>query len=495
MDARYLLGIDTGTSGSKGVLVDLAGHVLASHTTRHTLLQPHPGWAEHDPETHWWGDLIEIVHCCLQKAAINPRDIGGISLSGLVPNLCAIDASGRPVRLAIIYRDNRAIKESREINQRFNLALGTDAVTPKLLWLKRYEPDNYRQTQVVLNAHSYLAYKLTGNLSTDCDTANIFGGIFDSVHLTWRYDLVEAMELDPAKLPPVFRPTDIVGRVTPEASRVTGLAPGIPVVAGNGDSFMSLLGAGVVEPGEAMIYFGTAGTMLTCLTPLERIAAGPAISSGQVQFLANILSGGELTRWFREQVLLPSGPPDFTALEKMAQSIPPGSEGLIILPHLMGERTPINNPLARGVILGLTTAHSGSHLYRALLESFGYALRDSYEQAHIPLKRVVATGGGAASPLWRQIVTDILGLPLEYISRGDAALGNAYFAGFALGYFPDFKDLKNKWLQVDDVTFVNDDTHSLYNRYFTLYRELNTMIKPAFSQLARLVEIGLEWEE
>jgi xylulokinase len=241
-----------------------------------------------------------------------------------------------------------------------------------------------------------------------------------------------------------------------------------------------------------MIYFGTAGTMLTCLAPLEEIAAGPAISSGQVQFLANILTGGELTRWFREQVLLPSGPLDFTALEKMAQSIPPGSEGLIILPHFMGERTPVNNPLSRGVILGLTTAHNRAHLYRALLESFGYALRDSYEQAGLPVKRVVATGGGAASPLWRQIVTDILGLPLEYAPRGDAALGNAYFAGFARGYFPDFKDLKNKWVQVEDVTSVNEARHNLYNKYFKMYRELNSMVKPAFSQLARLVEIGPE---
>ncbi|MGI9861443.1 FGGY family carbohydrate kinase [Moorella naiadis] len=495
MGARFLLGIDTGTSGSKGVLTDFTGHILGSHTTKHALIQPYPGWAEHDPENQWWGDLITIVRQVLREAAIDPGDIGGISLSGLVPNLCPIDARGRPVRRAIIYRDNRAINESREINQRFNLALGTDAVTPKLLWLKRHEPENYRQTLVVLNAHSYLAYKLTGNLSTDCDTANIFGGIFDTVNLTWRTDLVKAMGLDPGKLPPVFRPTEVVGRVTPEAARVTGLAPGIPVVAGNGDSFMSLLGAGVVEPGEAMIYFGTAGTMLTCLTPLEKIAAGPAISSGQVQFLANILTGGELTRWFREQVLLPSGSLDFTVLENMAQNIPPGSEGLIILPHLMGERTPINNPLARGVILGLTTAHSGAHLYRALMESFGYALRDSYEQANIPVKRVVATGGGATSPLWRQIVTDILGLSLEYVPRGDAALGNAYFAGFARGYFPDFKDLKNKWLQVEDSTFVNDANHSLYNRYFTLYRELNTMIKPAFSQLARLGEIGPEREE
>ncbi|QGP91107.1 Xylulose kinase [Neomoorella glycerini] len=486
MGASYFLGIDTGTSGSKGVLVDLKGRIISSYTTRHTLLQPQPGWAEHDPETHWWGDFLTIVHHCLQEVQVNPQDIAGISFSGLVPNLCPLGADGRPVRPAILYRDNRAVKESQEINRLFNLSLGTAEVTPKLLWFKRHEPEHYRQTRVVLNAHSYLVYKLTGKFSTDCDTANIFGGIFDHRRCQWRTDLVAAMGLDPAMLPPVYRPTDIVGRVTPEAARITGLSPGIPVVAGNGDSFMSLLGAGVIHPGEAMIYFGTAGTMLICLTNLDQIASGPAISSGQVKFLANILTGGELTRWFREQVMLTSTPPDYADLEKMAQKISPGSEGLIILPHFMGERTPVVNPQARGIILGLTTAHTGAHLYRALMEAFGYALRDSYEQTKIPLKRVVATGGGARSQLWRQIVTDILGLPLEYTAKGDAALGNAYFAGYALGYFPNFEGIKNEWLQVEEVTTVNPTAHQFYEYYFGLYQILNKKLAPVYPQLAQL---------
>ncbi|MGI9952649.1 FGGY family carbohydrate kinase [Moorellaceae bacterium AZ2] len=489
VNGRYLLGIDIGTSSCKGVLVDLKGRILGSHSTKYTLLQPKPGWAEHDPEVHWWGDLVLVVRRCLQQSGVDPRNIAGVSVSGMVPNLCALDSDGRPVRPAILYRDNRAVAEVQELNSRFNLSLGAADVVPKLLWLKRWEPENYRRTHVILNAHSYIIYKLTGIPSADCDTANTFGGIFDSERLTWRTDLVSAMGLDPQKLPPIFRPTDVVGRVTAEAARATGLAPGIPVVAGNGDSFMSLVGTGVVHAHEAMIYLGTAATMFVCLTDLEKVASGPAISGGYARFVANILTGGELTRWFREQLIPDEEMPNFAALEAMAQEIPPGSEGLIVLPHFMGKRTPESDPLARGVILGLTTAHGGAHLYRAFMEAVGFAIRDCYEREKVSVKRLAVTGGGACSRLWRQIIADILGMSLEYRAKADAALGNAYFAGFALGYFTDFNAIEHEWLEVDEVTTVNSDAHRIYERYFDLYRSLDTLMKPAYHLLAQGLEV------
>ncbi|MGI6331352.1 MAG: FGGY-family carbohydrate kinase [Zhaonellaceae bacterium] len=484
MGTVYLLGLDIGTSGCKGVLVDIHGNIKASLTTRHSISQPQPGWAEHDPEKNWWDEMVTIIKHCLTTSGINPKDIAGISAGGLVPNLCPLDEEGNSVRPAILYRDNRAVVEAQELSEEFNLTLGAADVTPKLYWLKKYEPENYKKIKVVLNAHSYIAYKLTGNFNADCDIANIFGGVFDLEKQDWNYDLFKRMGLNPEVLPPIFRPTDVVGTVSKEAAAATGLAPGIPVVAGNGDSFMSLLGAGVVDPGDAMLYFGTAGTMLVCEDSLVKSASSQVIRKGSVEFLANILTGGELTRWFREQLQIGENVPDYPTLECLASEIAPGSEGLIILPHLMGERTPDNNPLAKGVVMGLTTAHTGAHIYRALMESFGYALLHSLEQTDAVIKRVVATGGGAKSSLWRQIVTDITGLPLEYISKSDAALGNAYFAGYSLGLFSDFAPMKNEWLKVDEVTKVNPESHKIYSRYFNLYKEINSMLKPAFVSLA-----------
>lgn len=488
MSANYLLGLDIGTSGCKGVLADLDGNIQASCTTKHAMGQPQPGWAEHDPELNWWGEMVTIIRHCLEVSRVNPKAIQGIAVGGLVPNLCPLDSRGQVVRPAILYRDNRAVAESTELSREFGLQLGTADVTPKLYWLKRHEPENYRKTSVVLNAHSYLVYKLTGNYSADCDTANIFGGVFDLDKLTWREDLVTSMGLNPAVLPPVYLPTAVVGQVTPAAAAATGLAPGIPVVAGNGDSFMSLLGAGVVDPGEAMIYFGTAGTLLACLGKLEKVAAGPAISRGNVQFIANILTGGELTRWFREHLHLAASAPDYGRLESLAGEIPPGSERLIILPHLMGTRTPEHNPLARGTFLGLTTAHTGAHLYRALMESFGYALRHSYEENPVPITRLVATGGGAKSLLWRKIIADILGTPLAYSPKSDTALGSAYFAGFALGIFPDFSRMKHQWLQEETTAEVSPEAHELYNAYYQLYQDFHSLVQPIFAPLARLPE-------
>jgi xylulokinase len=486
MGTAYLLGLDIGTSSCKGVLADTKGNIKASLTTKHTISQPQPGWAEHNPEENWWREIITIIKHCLATSLINPKDIAGISAGGLVPSLCPLDAQGNIVRPAILYRDNRAVNEVYELNKQFNLALGPADVTPKLYWLKKHEPENYQKTKIVLNAHSYLVYKLTGQPNTDCDIAGIFGEVFDLDRLEWRFDLFKSMGLNPEVLPPIYRPTDIVGRVTAEAAAATGLAPGIPVVAGNGDSFMSLLGAGVVDPGDAMLYFGTAGTLLACVKSLAEAASGPAINSGSVEFLANILTGGELTRWFREELQLAEPKLDYAVLDSLAEKIPPGSEGLIMLPHLMGEKTPGNNPLARGAILGLTTAHTGVHVYRALMESFGYALLHSLEQTDVQIKRLVATGGGARSPLWRQIITDILGMPLEYISKSDAALGNAYFAGFSLGFFPGFATMKSEWLKVDRVTVVNPEVNKVYRQYFHLYKKINQQAKPAFSLLANM---------
>lgn len=483
---NLLLGLDLGTTSFKGVITDLKGNVLASHAVGHTISQPRPGWVEQDPETIWWGELVNIVNHLLLEGIIDPDAIAAISIGGFVPSLCPLDERGSVVRPAILYRDNRAVEECREIDEKFGTTLDGSEVIPKLLWMKNHEPDNYQRISMVLNAHSYLIYKLTGLFSNDCDTAHILGGIFNGETGKWDIDRMKALGLNPDVLPPVYGSSEVVGRVTEKAASETGLTPGIPVIAGNGDSFMSLLGAGVVDPGDGMIYLGTAGTMFACSGRLDASLPGPVINSGNVQFIANILTGGELLRWFREFLQISNEPPDYKDLMAAAEGIPPGSEGLIILPHLMGERTPVRNPLMRGTILGLTTAHGGEHIFRALMEGFAYALKHSYEQTDCDLKRVVIMGGGAKDKLWRQIICDVLGLPLEYVSNSDAAKGNAYFAGFSMGLFSDFNEMKQKWVKIDTFHSVDETKHLIYKGYYNMYKQIYSAAGPLFASLYQL---------
>jgi len=241
-----------------------------------------------------------------------------------------------------------------------------------------------------------------------------------------------------------------------------------------------------VDPGDGMIYLGTAGTMFACSGRLDTPLPGPVINSGNVQFIANILTGGELLRWFREFLQISSEPPDFETLMSAAAEIPPGSEGLLILPHFLGERTPRRNPLARGTIMGLTTAHKGEHIFRALMEGFAFALKHCYEQANFSLKRVVITGGGAKDKLWRQIICDVLGLPLEYVSNSDGAKGNAYFAGFSMGLFSNFNEMKQNWVQIDTFHSVDDAKHRIYEKYYDLYKKLYSAAEPLFESIYQL---------
>ncbi len=481
-----LLGIDIGTSSLKVALVDLAGNRLAEYKQPSAISQPAPGFVEQEPEAAWWQAVQAGIRHCLRESGAAPGDVAAICASGMVPNLCPLDENGKVVRPSILYRDNRALPQVRALREAGGGEFTQQDVLPKLLWMKHNEPARYARVRTVLNSHSYVVYRLTGSMSSDHDSAAIFGGVYDPAGRCWLPERMAALGLDPAVLPPLYNPLDIVAGVSAEAAQLTGLAAGTPVLAGTGDSYTALVGAGVVDAREGLIYLGTAGTFLGLRSPLAGLLGktSPFIS-GDAVFVGNVLMGGEISRWFKDSFL---GAPqlDIRQLEAEAARVPAGADGLFALPHLLGERTPQQNPLARGVLFGLTNAHTQAHAYRALLEGVAYVLRDSFLASGAGLDRVAICGGGAASPLWRAIIASALGQTLTFLPAADNALGTAYLAGLALGLFNGFATIRDEWLREKVDVPPDSAMQARYDRDFPFYRELGALLAPAYEGLAEL---------
>jgi sugar (pentulose or hexulose) kinase len=501
MTAPLLLGVDIGTQGSKGVVADLRGQVLAQHFCEHPVLHPRPGWAEHDMEQTWWGDFVKITRALLAQPGIEPHAIAAICVSGLYPNMAPTDADGQPLRNAILYSDNRAVEEIEYVNQRYGLQLTSEEIIPKLLWFMRHEPDLFAQTRMFFNAHSYVVYKLTGQYTIDYIAACLIGAIYATSRAGWREDVCQEIGIPLDILPTPCPPAQVVGEVTRAAAEQTGLIQGTPILTGSGDVYFSLLASGVVGPGDVAIYYGTAGLTTVCYSSLEFLAREPyPIDDGYCFFYpAYMLTSGELVRWFRDQfgvceteVAKWLDRSAYQLLDEEASHIQPGCDGLILLPYFLGQRSPVFDPLAKGVFFGMSMSHTRAHLYRAILESYGYGIRHGLEEASrsqdIEINRLIATGGGAQSPLWRQIVSDIVGVSQDYVARADAPLGDAYLAGYGVGLFPSFETLRQEWLEVTSVTQPRMDIHRLYQPFYEIYKDLHGALRSQFVALDRALD-------
>lgn len=501
MTSPSLLGLDIGTLGVKGVLVTAGGRVLARARVEHGVSHPRPGWAEQDADRQWWSDGVAVIRQLLAVSGVDPAHIAAVGVSGLTPCLCLLDRDGRPLRPAILYSDNRALMQLSRAQEILGLPLTAQAVTPKWAWLAEHEPDVVRSAWCVFSSHNYVVYRLTDVPSMDYDTASIVGGVFDAQDKTWDAKACAALGLDAGLLPPLHAATDRVGGVTAYAAQITGLRPGTPVIAGTGDTFPTIVGCGAVAPGDAMISFGTTGLLTLTTRPLEVAAAGPhfgadaAADGGAVTWAANVLTCGGLLMWFQDEFgatvvgagLAPAQPPppalapDFATLDRYAAAIPAGSDGLVALPHLMGRRTPTPDPHARGVLFGLTPGHTAVHIYRAFLESFGYAVRQGYEPIRPHVRRVIATAGGAASPLWRQIMADVLGRDIEYHPQSGGSLGIAFLAAYASGLVGSFATIRDAWLADPTVSRPNLSTRRTYDDLYRLYCHLDDSLATAFA--------------
>jgi xylulokinase len=513
--AGFLVGCDVGTGGTKAIVMAIDGTVVGSHYIEYPLItrknsdDRFPGAkAEHDPESYW-NAVAETIRLSIRNAKVDPKDIKGVSISALSPACILVDRDLRPLQNAHIWMDRRATAECNWLRQN----LGEERVfqvsanpidpyyaTTKFMWEKNNRPELYKRTYKVQTAADYPCLKLTGKAVTDYSNASLFGIVFDIVKRKWDEELIEEIGMDPAKFPDPYPCDEVVGEVTREAAEQTGLAPGTPVVAGTVDATAAWVAAGAIDSGATQLVMGTAGVMGV-------VHEEPTFTKGMISIVhtadsrrkyttvAALVSCGALIRYFRDQfgqleraTESISGISAYDIISREAASAPPGSEGLIILPYFMGERTPIWDTHARGVMFGLNLNHGRGHLVRALMEGAGYALLHNFQMMRESGVRmtlpIVLSEGGAHNPLWRQILADILNVEcvLAESSKG-APVGNAVAAGVGVGVYKDY-DVVKQWVKLGPKSVPNPEIHERYMRLYAIFRDLYPAVKEQYVRLA-----------
>lgn len=505
----YLFGVDIGTSSSKGAIINNSGKVLAEAMVEHDINIIKPGWVEQDPEKCYWGDFKEITKTLLKRTQISPEDIVGIGVSSLAPDIIPIDKDGNVIRPAIIYMDRRASAECEELERE----LGSEGVVQKtgniadpyyagykLEWYMRNEPENYKRTYKVLNADKFVTFRLTGRAIIDHTTAMIFAPYYDPRKGEWSHEISELVGGGIEKLPDLYLPHEVVGHVTSEAAKATGLKAGTPVIAAGPDAIVSAYSVGMVNEGESCFMYGTTGCWFTIIDkPIydKRLIATRHVVPGKYIIGGGMIATGGLVKWFRDNfghversmadMLNVSA---YQLLDQEAEKVPPGSDGLVVLPYFLGERTPIWDIDAKGLIFGLSLSHTRAHIFRSLMEAGGYGLRHHLDIAGslgVKIKDMLAVNGGARSRLWRQIISDITGVPQYYVHPVPGApYGDAFLAGIGTGVFKRFEDLKN-YVQIKEKTEPNSKNHELYSKLYQIYLNLYPKVKDDYKTLSKII--------
>ncbi len=515
---RYLVGVDIGTQGSKGALISETGEILASCSIEQEVAVPRPGWAEHDAELAWWGGFVTVIKGLLARSQIDPGDISAIGVSSLMPVLAPIDEDGRPLRPAILYADTRAHAEMERMNDdlslggdvavsgQFSAALTLQDLGPKIIWYQQNEPERWKRTRALLGGQAYVVAKLTGHHIIDHVTAVGYRPFFDTATRAWDPLVCSRYGVPLEILPRIIDMTDVAGTVTPQAAAATGLAAGTPVIGGATDFYAEMISTGANECGDVVVSYGTTlclaalsghpigpcpglGSMLGDQGPLSRLYPGLYSVGG------GMVTSAALSRWFRDhfgqaerRAEAELGISAYGLLGLEADAVPPGSDGLVVLPYFSGERSPIHDDQARGVIFGLTLAHGKGHIYRALLEGVAYGVEHHLQiirEGGVPVRRIVATGGGSRSHLWTQIVSDVTGLPQVVVGPSNAALGAAFLAGLSSGIFDQISDVR-RWAKPEREVYPREHVHEVYQSYYRVYRRLYEHTKEEMHELARL---------
>lgn len=493
---RYTLGVDIGTFESKGVLVDASGSIVARASRPHEMIVPRPGWAEHRPDEDWWGDFRTIAKALQAESGVDPTAIACVATSAIGPCMLPVDAAGEPLMNGVLYGvDTRAVAEIEELTARIGEdvildrcgnALTSQAVGPKILWLKNARPDLYARTAKVLTSTSYIVHKLTGAYVIDHYTAANFAPLYDVTALDWTQDLAGDI-VETEKLPRLLWSTEIAGRITAEAAAETGLAEGTPVTAGTIDAAAEALSVGVRVPGDMMMMYGS--TIFIIQVTAERVRDArlwyaPWLFPGEHASMAGLATSGTLTHWFRDQFArdLPREEA-FAALAKEAEGSPPGANGLLVLPYFSGERTPIHDPRAKGAFFGLNLTHTRGDMYRAILEGIANGTAhviETYAQVGHGPQRVLAVGGGTQNRVWIQATSDIGGVP-QIVSEKSvgASYGDAFLAALAVGMV-DREDIA-RWNPVARV--VDPERHEAYERQYPLFKALYAQTRDIAAQL------------
>lgn len=481
-----LLGIDVGTSSIKGMLMEENGRILAISARNYDVSFPKPNYAEQDPRM-WWVRLCQVMGELQRKCPRMKEDLQGIGLSGQMHGLVAIDKEGIPVRPAIIWMDQRATKELEEIKEKipfsrqgeiFHNQVFNGFALPSLLWMKREEPDLYERIDKIFQPKDYIRYCMTGEVGTEESDASA-ALLMDVGKREWAWDVLEILGIRREILPPLGHSWEVAGRVTEKAAKELGIRAGIPVVYGAGDQQAQSIGNGAVREGLLISNIGT-GAQVSCYskkdwydTKLRTHTFCHGIPDGYTIYGA-MLSGGMSLKWLKNNILNVGS---FGELSAMAGETAPGSDGVIFLPYLSGERTPLMNPGAKGMFFGLSIEQDRRHLARAVMEGVTYALKSSLDilqSMGIDAKRILASGGAAQSPVWLQIQADILGKEVQVCNvKEQACLGACMLAVVGCGVYGDIGQACENLVSYEEKIYLpNQENQSLYREQYVKFQGL-----------------------
>jgi xylulokinase len=484
-----LLGIDMGTGSTKGLLVDPSGSVIASESVSHAMQLPRPGWAEVDAEALWWREICDIGRALTAQMPTGST-IAGMGVSGVGPCLVLCDDDLRPLRPAILYGiDTRSSAEIELLTEEFGAdaiveqagtVLSSQAVGPKLEWVRRQEPDVFERATRWYGSNSYITAKLTGEYVMDHHTASQCDPLYATRRFDWNTQWAQRI-CGHLPLPKLMWPSDVIGAVTATAAAATGVPVGTPVIAGTVDAYAEAFSVGVRQPGDRMLMYGSTMFLVQIIDtfftdPALWTTAG--VERGTLALAAGTSTAGSLVGWLQAV----TGDAPFETLIAEAEAVAPGSDGLVMLPYFAGERTPVFDPDARGVFAGLTLRHGRGHLFRAVYEGISYGVRQILEKfdAAQGATRTVAVGGGLRSPLWVQTLTDITGsaqlIPEQAIG---ASYGDALLAAIGVGLVPPDTD----WTKIASELTPNPANRGHYDELYRAWRELYPGTKDLVHQL------------
>ncbi len=506
----YLLGIDVGTTSTRALLIDEQGAVIGSHASEYPLYTPRPHWAEQDPRD-WWDATVASVRAALGEAGVSGDAVIGVGLSGQMHGSVFLDEADQVIRPALLWCDQRTAKQCASITE----AVGADDVVsetlnpvltgftaPKIIWLRDEEPDNYARVRRILLPKDYVRLRLTGEYATEVSDAS-GTSLLNVPKRRWSELILDRLELPIEWLPQVYESPEVSGAIAADVAALTGLAEGTPVVGGGGDQAAGAIGNGIVRSGVVSVTTGTSGVVFA---HLDEPAVDETLRThtfchavpGKWHVMGVMLSAGGSLHWMRDTLCADEielarnmGVDAYELMTAQAGRAPVGSEGLVFLPYLTGERTPYPNPNARGVFFGLSLRHGKPHMLRAVLEGVAYGLRDSFEIIEamgVEISEVRASGGGARSSLWRQIQSDVTGHPHSIINVDEGpAYGVALLAAVGAGIYGSVEEACDATIRTVDTPQVSQANHRLYTGYHRLYQQLYQQLEDSFDAAAGLV--------
>ena len=509
MADKYILAHDLGTTGNKATLFDSQGKVIAGYFCGYKTEYPKPNWVEQNPDD-WWQAVCESSQYLIKCAKINPGDIGVVSLCGHMMGCVAVDQHANPLRSAIIWADTRAVEEAQLLVDKVGMQEGyritghrtnPSLSGEKMMWIQRHQPEIYENTHKFLQSKDFIAARLTGQFVTDYSDAS-GTDLYDLAGYTWSGKMVEASGLAPALLPELHPSIDIIGEVTKGASEASGLAIGTPVVIGGGDGACAAAGAGVVREGSAYNYIGSSAwigiaTRQPVIDPAMRTFTLAHLVPGMFTPTGPMQTAGGAYQWVRDQMCLPEksaaetlGVSPYELMNLQVLKSEPGANGLFFFPYLLGERSPRWNPDARGAFFGLNMSHTRSDLVRATLEGITYNLRviiDAYQRQGVQIPSIRVIGGGANGNVWRQILADIYGMPVQRPSllAEATSLGAALAGGIGVGIFRDMS-IAEELTPIVDTTLPNEALKSRYDQGYAFFNHAYEAFVPLYTELSNL---------